>query len=222
MPGATRPAQSSGADSVLVRAILEIDRAGQDAGAMRASGKAGASSGSASSLNALTRAMLDQRTASPARPQGRAPQAVPPADTALTVQYNPQSIRYRARISEGGPQKKDDITTVTRESTVEMSFTLVFYDQSPEDQAVKERMEQIMDMIHDSPTKRIRFSWADIRIEGALTSFSGAYDMFDPSGKPVSGHMDLTIETKMSAQQTQEILDELEEEHVDSPVPGGV
>ena len=140
----------------------------------------------------------------------------------IEVQYNPESIKYRTGISEDTDVKSDmeegqavRITTVTSESVVDMSFTLVFHTKSQEDQYVREQMEMIMDMICNSPTRWVEFSWADIHMEGRLVSFSGEYDMFDRAGVPISGHMDITIEASMKAERTSKILDQLEDKHKD-------
>lgn len=134
----------------------------------------------------------------------------------ITVQYNPASIQYSAGISEHTDVKSDieegrtvQITTITSESTIDMSFTLVFHQKTPKDSSVREQMELVMDMVCNSPTKWVDFSWADIHMEGKLVSFSGAYDMFDHAGNPISGHMDLTIEASTKAESTSRILGRL-------------
>lgn len=136
----------------------------------------------------------------------------------ITVQYNPASIQYSAGISEHTDVKSDieegrtvQITTITSESTIDMSFTLVFHQKTPKDSSVREQMELVMDMVCNSPTKWVDFSWADIHMEGKLVSFSGAYDMFDRAGNPLSGHMDLTIEASTKAESTSRILGRLED-----------
>ncbi|MDE7323230.1 MAG: hypothetical protein K2N73_11030 [Lachnospiraceae bacterium] len=140
----------------------------------------------------------------------------------IRVQYNPASIKYRVGTSENTDVKNDmevgenvQITTITSESTIDMSFSLVFHRRSPMDQSVRDQMELIMDMICNSPTKRVDFSWSDIHMEGKLVSFSGEYDMFDSTGNPISGHMDLTIEASAKAEGTSKILSQLEDRHRD-------
>lgn len=83
----------------------------------------------------------------------------------ITVQYNPASIQYSAGISEHTDVKSDieegrtvQITTITSESTIDMSFTLVFHQKTPKDSSVREQMELVMDMVCNSPTK-----WVDFR-----------------------------------------------------------
>lgn len=140
----------------------------------------------------------------------------------IKVQYNPASIKYSAGISENTDVKSDmeegktvQITTITSESTIDMSFTLVFHQTTPKDQSVREQMERIMDMVCNSPTKWVDFSWSDIHMEGKLVSFSGEYDMFDSAGNPISGHMDLTIEASTKAESTSRILGRLEDKRKD-------
>lgn len=140
----------------------------------------------------------------------------------ITVQYNPASIQYSAGISEHTDVKSDieegrtvQITTITSESTIDMSFTLEFHQKTPKDSSVREQMELVMDMVCNSPTKWVDFSWADIHMEGKLVSFSGAYDMFDRAGNPLSGHMDLTIEASTKAESTSRILGRLEDRRRD-------
>lgn len=136
----------------------------------------------------------------------------------ITVQYNPASIRYRASVTENSKVKCENkgntsyqITTVTGENTVDMSFTLVFHSREPGDPLVREQMERILDMIRKSATKQVAFSWSNIQIEGRLVSFSGEYDMFDTSGMPISGHMDMTIETTAKSERTSVTVKALEE-----------
>lgn len=137
--------------------------------------------------------------------------------TEITVQYNPSSIKYRASVSENSSIKYEDqgnthyqITTVTGENSVDMSFSLVFHSRYPGDPSVRQQMEQILDMIRRSPTKQVGFRWSKIQMEGRLVSFSGEYDMFDASGLPVSGHMDMTIETTAKQEKTSKTIAELE------------
>ncbi|MEZ3460732.1 MAG: hypothetical protein K1W23_00915 [Lachnospiraceae bacterium] len=136
----------------------------------------------------------------------------------LTVQYNPASIRYHASVSENSSIKyenqgnvHDQITSVTGESSVDMSFSLVFHSRFPGDLSVRQQMERILKMIRQSPTRQVGFRWEGIQMVGRLVSFSGEYDMFDASGVPVSGHMDLTIETSAKLERTSRTIARLEE-----------
>ncbi len=105
----------------------------------------------------------------------------------------------------------DQITSVTGESSVDMSFSLVFHSRFPGDLSVRQQMERILKMIRQSPTRQVGFRWEGIQMVGRLVSFSGEYDMFDASGVPVSGHMDLTIETSAKLERTSRTIARLEE-----------
>lgn len=122
-------------------------------------------------------------------------------NTEITVQYNPATIKYHASVTESSNIKYENqgdanyqIVPVTGENSIEMSFTLVFHSCFSGDTSVQEQIERILDMIRQSPTRQVEFRWGKIHMEGRLVSFSGEYDMFDTSGIPVSGHMDMTIE----------------------------
>lgn len=135
----------------------------------------------------------------------------------IAVQYNPASIKYHASVTESDKVKYENqgnqdcqITTVSGESTVGISFSLLFHSRYSGDQSVREQMERILDMIRRSSTKQVEFAWSNIQIEGRLVSFSGEYDMFDPSGVPISGHMDMTIETSRKPEPTDKTVDTLE------------
>lgn len=135
----------------------------------------------------------------------------------IVVQYNPASIKYRVGISENSSikyekQKKTvyKITTITGEGTADMSFTLVFHSRFEGDQSVQEQMELLLNMIRKSPTKQVEFLWSNIYMEGRLVSFSGEYDMFDSTGRPISGHMDITIETSTKVERTSKTLQNLD------------
>lgn len=119
----------------------------------------------------------------------------------ITVQYNPATIKYHASVTESSNIKYENqgdanyqIVPVTGENSIDMSFTLVFHSRFSGDTSVREQIERILDMIRQSPTRQVEFRWGKIHMEGRLVSFSGEYDMFDTSGIPVSGHMDMTIE----------------------------
>lgn len=138
-------------------------------------------------------------------------------DGVLTVQYNPASIKYHAATSTQKTDSQDvgaateTIVSIPRISTVDMSFELVFHSMDNTDESVREQMELVMGMIYDSPTKMVRFAWGKLETEGKLISFSGEYDMFDESGRPVSGHMNLTIRTNMQVKQVERTLDKLDD-----------
>lgn len=142
-------------------------------------------------------------------------------DGVITVQYNPASIRYHASTSTQKTAEPDVgistemVTTITGKSTVDMSFQLVFHSADDTDESVREQMELVMNMLYDSPTKKVKFAWGKIEIEGKLVGFSGEYDMFDALGRPVSGHMQLTIRMETTVKQVERTLDRLDEGHKD-------
>lgn len=143
-------------------------------------------------------------------------------DGVIVVQYNPASIKYHATTSEKKTNKKEqkygqnfNVLTITNTSNIEMSFTLVFHSSYPTDQSVREQMELILNMIQRSPSQKVKFSWANMQTEGKLVSFTGVYDMFDMTGTPISGHMDMTIKMELTIERTKKTLDKLDEEHKD-------
>lgn len=141
----------------------------------------------------------------------------------ISVQYNPASIRYHASTSTQKTAQPDvgtsteTVTTITGKSTVDVSFQLVFHNVDDTDESVREQMELVMNMIYDSPTKRVTFAWGEIEMNGKLVGFSGEYDMFDATGRPVSGHMQLIIRTETTVTQIERTLNRLDEEHRDQP-----
>lgn len=141
----------------------------------------------------------------------------------ISVQYNPASIRYHASTSTQKTAQPDvgtsteTVTTITGKSTVDVSFQLVFHNVDDTDESVREQMELVMNMIYDSPTKRVTFAWGEIEMNGKLVGFSGEYDMFDATGRPVSGHMQLIIRTETTVKQIERTLNRLDEEHRDQP-----
>lgn len=143
------------------------------------------------------------------------------SDGVIAVQYNPASIRYHASTSEQKTAEPDVgtstemVTTITGKSTVDMSFQLVFHSAGETDESVREQMELVMNMLYDSPTKKVTFAWGKIEMEGKLVGFSGEYDMFDAMGRPVSGHMQLTLRMETTVKQVERTLNRLDEEHKD-------
>lgn len=137
----------------------------------------------------------------------------------ITVQYNPASIKYHASGSTQQDvqtydvgEKTETVNTITRNSSLDVSFELVFHKKDDADDSVREQMELVMKMINQSPTKNVKFAWREIAVDGKLVSFLGEYDMFDESGNPVSGHMNMTIQTVMSDKFEERILDKMDNE----------
>jgi hypothetical protein len=144
----------------------------------------------------------------------------------IQVQYNPSSIKYSGSAPyDAVPPKSENrdgdtnvVTTVTSSSAINMSFTLVFHSQYTTDQSVKKQMELIMNMIYDSPTKEISFSWSNMQATGTLVSFSGKYDMFDLNGNPTSGRMDMTMRLQIEDKAVDKIMDNAEKGRNDNVV----
>lgn len=142
-------------------------------------------------------------------------------DGVLIVQYNPRSIKMEGSTSDQNEVKCEDdrrITTVTHNSTVKVSFELVFHSKYPLDTSVKEQMELIMNMIYSTPEKKVKFSWANMQIRGQIISFSGKYDMFDATGNPTSGSMSITIQSSMSVKEVSRITEKMDKERSDKEV----
>lgn len=201
---------------MIQKALLEID---QSRGVQQ-SAAAGGRFRAGTSVTALAADRLNRSAAN-------AVNAVAPRNTAqirdglIAVQYNPASIRYHAGTSTQKTTEPDVgtntemVTTITGKSTVDVSFQLVFHSVGEGDESVREQMELVMDMLYDSPTKRVSFYWGNIEMTGKLVSFSGEYDMFDELGRPISGHMQLTIRTETTVKQVERTLNRLDQEHRD-------
>ena len=203
-------------DKTLCKAILTIDCSG-DREDTASSGKNAREGGQIRrSQNQAARRVLEQGAVSTAVRNVQ----TDPFDSdiqELTVQYNPASIRYHASVSENSSIKYENqgnvhdlLTSVTGEGSVDMSFSLVFHSCFPGDLSVRQQMEHLLKIIRQSPTRQVGFQWSGIQMAGRLVSFSGEYDMFDASGVPVSGHMDLTIETSARSEKTSRTIDKLE------------
>jgi hypothetical protein len=122
-------------------------------------------------------------------------------DGVIEVQYNPASIKYSGSISDNSKSQKTEtgstedrtLTNVSPASNIDMSFTLVFHSRFTTDQSVREQMELVIGMLYSSPIKDVVFCWSNMMAYGTVTSFNGKYDMFDLSGNPISGKMDITM-----------------------------
>jgi hypothetical protein len=138
----------------------------------------------------------------------------------IQVQYNPASIKYSGNVPQEKTNnlpvnvngKKMILTTVSSTSTINMSFSLVFHSKYTTDPSVKEQMEYIMNMLSQTRLKVVRFSWANMVATGKLVSFSGKYDMFDLTGNPTSGHMDLTIRMETTEAEVRKWLEAAQED----------
>lgn len=198
---------------MIQKAILQIDRSK----GVKRSDSAG---NRFQTQNSVLAAAANQLRRSAANAVSKVPDASI-QDGVITVQYNPASIRYHASTSTQKTAEPDVgistemVTTITGKSTVDMSFQLVFHSADDTDESVREQMELVMNMLYDSPTKKVKFAWGKIEMEGKLVGFSGEYDMFDALGRPVSGHMQLTIRMETTVKQVERTLDRLDEGHKD-------
>lgn len=202
------------------KAILKIDRSK----GVKQSASAGSRFQTQNSVLAAAAGQLKKSatdTTKKAQAQNAAQNKALIKDGVISVQYNPASIRYHASTSTQKTAQPDVgsstemVTTITGKSTVDVSFQLVFHNVDDTDESVREQMELVMNMIYDSPTKKVTFAWGKIEMRGKLVAFSGEYDMFDAMGRPISGHMQLTIRTETTVKQIERTLDRLDEEHKD-------
>lgn len=204
---------------MIQKAILQID---SSKGVKKDSSPAGRFQ-TRSSVTAAAADRLRQGTSASSRPTGTAQSKADIKDGTVIVQYNPASIKYRASTSPQKTEEREEgtktkmVTSIPRQSMVEMSFDLVFHSTGDGDESVREQMELVMNMIYDSPTRSVRFAWGELVIEGKLIGFSGEYDMFDALGRPISGRMSLTIRTVPSNRQVDKAIDEIGRERRDKP-----
>ena len=205
---------------MLQKAMLQIDNA---KGVKKDNRFRTGAKGASGALQTLTKTVNDASKAlkkgiSSVSPGSIAMGIVDAENGMITVQYNPASIKYRAAAmaqrtsSQDVGETTENIKPIPRISMVDMSFRLVFHSTGDDDESVRDQMELIMNMICNSPTKKATFSWGKIAAAGKLVSFSGEYDMFDDKGRPISGHMDMTIRTQADAKQEARTLGKIEDE----------
>jgi hypothetical protein len=146
----------------------------------------------------------------------------------ITVQYNPASIRYSASVTsdidpkieesikDASKSMKRMVTMCTGAGEIDFSFTLVFHRRFEGDQSVKQQMELILNMLYSRRcTKEVTFSWANMVATGRLISFSGKYDMFETTGNPMSGSMDITIRLATEPKAINKAIDKIGEDRND-------
>lgn len=136
-------------------------------------------------------------------------------DGIIKVQYNPQSIKFSGsakRTENTAEEQKQNIKTVVAWGVVTMSVELVFHGVSQEDKFVSEQMKMLLTTMKKSETKKIKFYWADLMIEGKVISFSGEYNMFWPSGNPRSGKIELEIQAETEPKKISVSIEKLTEE----------
>lgn len=146
----------------------------------------------------------------------------------ITVQYNPASIRYSASVTGNMDPKYEEsiknasgltkrlITMRTGAGEIDFSFTIVFHRRFAGDQSVKQQMELILNMLYSRKcTKEVTFSWSNMVATGRLISFSGKYDMFETTGNPMSGSMDMTIRLATEPKEINKTIDKIGEDRND-------
>jgi hypothetical protein len=146
----------------------------------------------------------------------------------ITVQYNPASIKYSASVTSDIDPKIEEslqnasksmkrmVTMCTGAGEIDFSFTLVFHRRFAGDQSVKQQMELILNMLYSRKcTKEVTFSWANMVATGRLISFSGKYDMFETTGNPMSGSMDMTIRLATEPKAINKVIDKIGEDRND-------
>ncbi len=127
------------------------------------------------------------------------------------VQYNPATIRLNTSTGTGNKsQSKKGVKTNSTgknennennendkkeavfgaEST--LSFDLIFADCN----GVRKKMDSIMSLLSSSFTQQVIFFWSKMVFRGTVTSVSNTYTMFDSSGIPIMGTMNLSISQK--------------------------
>lgn len=124
----------------------------------------------------------------------------------IVVQYNPKSIQYSASAQDtqtsaaagtGGPN------AITAGCSITMSIELLFFNQGSEDDSVRTQMDKLLTLMSASKDRQVRFSWSAMVIEGAVTSFSSSYDMFDKTGKPISAKVNMSIRCHLGVEDKQ-------------------
>ncbi len=124
----------------------------------------------------------------------------------IEVQYNPSSIKYSGSTADQDFLKQhsgENISSESSDGTIRTSFTLMLDAVSPEDTSVQKKMELIMRFLQKSAKREVMFKWGEkLSVKGELISFSGSFDSFNKSGLPISGKMNITIQTAASGSHT--------------------
>lgn len=154
-------------------------------------------------------------TGSVSKSQGESPAAGGKGleDGVITVQYNPKSLKFSGSSSQSTDSSVEEggrrVMTITSKGTLRMSVELVFHSKAPGDTSVADQMNLIMMQLQYGATREVKFSWANIVMQGEIVSFSGKYDMFDSAGNPLSGSMNLTIQaTDVKVEKSYEAIKE--------------
>ncbi len=126
--------------------------------------------------------------------------------TEIEVQYNPASIKYSGSTTDKDFLKqhsRESIISAPPDGTIRTSFTLILEAVSNEDTSVQEKMELVMRFLQKSSKRKVMFKWGKLlSAEGELISFSGSFDRFNKKGLPLSGKMNITIQTDLSGSHT--------------------
>lgn len=124
----------------------------------------------------------------------------------IEVQYNPSSIKYSGNATDKDFLKqhsRESIISAPPDGTIRTSFTLMLEAVSKEDTSVQKRMELIMRFLQKSSKREVMFKWGEqLLVKGELISFSGSFDRFNQRGLPLSGKMNITIQTTLSDSNT--------------------
>jgi hypothetical protein len=132
----------------------------------------------------------------------------------IRVQYNPTSLRFRGNTKKESDRKgveaqQQNITTIPAWGILTMSVDLELAASSFLDTSVADGMNALLAMMQKSPEKEVIFSWANMSVEGKVTSFSGEYTSFYPSGLPKSGKVSLSIETQGEPKKVQDKIEKM-------------
>lgn len=124
----------------------------------------------------------------------------------IEVQYNPSSIRCSGNVADRDFLKqhsRESIISSPPDGTIKSSFTLMLEAVAKEDTSVQTRMELMMRFLQKSSKREVMFKWGEyFSLKGELISFSGSFDRFDRKGLPLSGKMNITIQTTLSDDNT--------------------
>ncbi len=124
----------------------------------------------------------------------------------IEVQYNPSSIKCSGDMADNNFLKQhsgESIISASPDGTIRTSFTLMLEAASGEDTSVQKKMELVMKFLQKSSKREVMFKWgALLSVKGELIAFSGSFDRFNPAGLPLSGKMNLTIQTSLSGGNT--------------------
>lgn len=129
----------------------------------------------------------------------------------FVVQYNPTSLKFQGNAPQTDEIQGDQGTQIPGTGAVSMSVDLVFHAIAPGDSSAFHTVETMMHTIQTSTTKRVKFCWGKMIVEGELTGFTGNYDMFDSTGTPISGFVSLNIRVKAKTSTVEKRMEEMTE-----------